>query len=156
MEQKQINKLTAKLKRFTKFKFQTQIDLFIDLTNAKADLKRQQAIVKSALDEIDFKLVKIFTKKQTQSANQRGRLVFLHCQIWAGRCEGVEIVDAIAGLKKARLGKKYIKELVDSDKLHVLFRDLAEKAEDGKPEIPENLKDYFQANEIFSIRSRKA
>ena len=156
MDKKEFNKLVGKVKRFHKFKLNTQVDLFIDLTKLKFTAREEHETIKDALELINAWLVRIFEKNGTQSVKQKGRLVYLHNQIWAGRQDDVEIVDAIAGLKKARLGKKYIKESVDMDKLHTLFRGLADEAPDGKPKIPENLKDFFKATEKFSIRSKKA
>ncbi|HEA30708.1 MAG TPA: hypothetical protein ENH91_12095 [Leeuwenhoekiella sp.] len=156
MDKKEFNKLIGKVKKFDKFKLNTQVDLFIDLTKLKFNAKDDHELIKDALELVNAKLVRIFEKNGTQSVKQKGRLVYLHNQIWAGRQDDVDIVDAIAGLKKARLGKRYIKESVDMDKLHTLFRGLADEAPDGKPEIPENLKDFFKATEKFSIRSKKA
>ncbi len=156
MEEKEITKLKTRVKKFPKMKKNKQVDVYIDLVNALKELKLKQKVLKSLFDIVDEKLVKIFEKDETQGVNQRGLYVYLHDQIWAGRCEGIQVIDAVAGLRKAKLGKKYVKESVDMDKLHVLFRELAKEAEDGNPNIPDNLKDYFQANEIFSIRSRKS
>lgn len=156
METEAIKKTLIKAQRFGNFKFNTQVEYFIELTAIADELKAESKRVKAALDVINAKLVKVYVGNKTQGHNSNGRLVYLHSQIWAGRCDGIGIVDAIAALKRARLGKKYIKESVDMDRLHVQFRQSAEISRDGKPVIPDNLKDIFKATEKFGIKSRKA
>ena len=156
MDIKLQKKLISKAKRFDTFKLNTQVDLFIDLTAMHTEIKTELYNTKEMLDHINFKLTKVFEKNGTSGIRQKKRLIYLHNQIWAGRQDGVEVVDAVAGLKKARLGKKYVKESVDMDRLHTLFRTLAKESPDGKPEVPDNLKDFFKATEKFSIKSKKA
>ena len=125
---------------------------FVEKDARKQALKRELNQLNKELNELEPELLESFAEEGVESIKVDGRIVFLHRQIWAqvvgGACNRPLAVEA---LKRAGLSD-FVSENFNSNQLSAYMRELERN---GEP-LPEEFDGILEANEKFSLRTRKA
>ena len=129
----------------------TVLDEYADLADRKAELKAELTKVEAQLGKLEPQALDWFQQAGVKSVKlDSGRAMFIRRELWAGRADGVDNEQAIAGLVAAGLSE-FAAPRINTQKLSAYCRELDAE---GQP-LPGAFENIIVVNEKFRIGSRK-